>query len=422
MSRYSVVFLLIFFFFAGCATKTPNVKKQIIKSYKYENRYILYGSMLAQEGDYKQARKYFYLLYEHTKRIEYLKEAIELSIKIKDFDRAEMYIKEGLKDYPDDIKLQKENIKYLLYKKKYKESEKLTLKLLKNNKSEKNYEFAGFVFLTMKNYNLALKFFERAYSINYNENILSVISDILYKYLNRKKDAIAYLETHIRLIGCSEKICHQLLAIYGQDNDINGLISVYERLYKKTKNPETANKIVELLMYQGDRQGAIRFLKYSDHDEKLLLNVYLSMQDFKNAYNVAKKLYIKTNNLNYLGKMAIYEFESAKVKNKKLAESVSHKFEKVIKKIKNPLYLNYYGYLLIDYDINIKKGIRLVKESLKKDPNSPYYLDSLAWGYYKLGLCKKAEKIIDKVYQMSQDSEVREHYNKIKKCIKKEKK
>jgi len=60
---------------------------------------------------------------------------------------------------------------------------------------------------------------------------------------------------------------------------------------------------------------------------------------------------------------------------------------------------------------------------LKIEPKSAFYLDSLAWGYYKLGNCKEAYKIIKKVTKLEggDDKEVVSHFKKIKKCMKKHK-
>ncbi len=418
MYRYSIaIVLLSVFLFTGCSIKTPQIHESIIKSYKYENKYLLFALMYEQQSDYNLAREYYLKLYKHTRKIDYLKKLMSVTIKAKEFNRLKDYIDLGIKDYPKNEMLKRAYIRYLLFKKDYQRSKKLTFGLVESDKNVRNYEFAGAVFLSLKKYNLALKYFERAYGMSYNENILSSIADILYLYLNKKDEAIAYLETHIRIKGCSRKICYKLLDIYGREKDINGLISVYKRLYFHTKDKKFAKKVVELLMYQGEKKEAIRFLKKSDYDDRLLIDIYISMKDFKNAYKVAKLLYVKDPSPSILGKIAIYQYESAKIKDKKLILSVSKKFEKVVKVIKDPLYLNYYGYLLIDYNLNIKKGIKLVKEALKQDPNSPYYLDSLAWGYYKLGFCKKAKKIMSKVLTMTQDSEVKKHENFIDKCI-----
>jgi tetratricopeptide (TPR) repeat protein len=407
-------------FFGGCSLKSPHIEKSVVKRYKDEDKYILFALLFQQQQNYKKAREYYIKLYEHTKKLEYLKEIIALSATLKDYSTLGKYIEKGLKEYPESQYLKRAQIQYYLYKKDYKKAKELTLKLAEKYKTEKNYELAGYVFLSMKEYSLALKFFERAYGISFNEDILNNIADILYSYLNRKDDAIAYLETHVRLRGCSKKICYKLLDIYAKEKDINGLLTVYKRLYEYTKKPEYAKKIAELYMYQGEKDKAISFLKKCDCQKEMLMEIYLSQKDFSDAYKVAKELYEETKDPKYLGKMAIYEYEGAKVKDKNLILSVADKFEKAIKEVRDPMYLNYYGYLLIDYDIDVPKGIKLVKEALKADPDSPYYLDSLAWGYYKLGRCKEAEKIMQKVLKMSQDKEVVEHMEKIKKCLKEE--
>ncbi len=61
--------------------------------------------------------------------------------------------------------------------------------------------------------------------------------------------------------------------------------------------------------------------------------------------------------------------------------------------------LNYLGYLYIDKNIDIKKGINLVKKALKINNSNPYYLDSLGWGYYNLGEYKKAEIYLKKAIE-----------------------
>ncbi|MGI7363814.1 ATP-dependent nuclease subunit B, partial [Campylobacter jejuni] len=57
----------------------------------------------------------------------------------------------------------------------------------------------------------------------------------------------------------------------------------------------------------------------------------------------------------------------------------------------------------------------------KKEPQNLYYLDSLAWGYYKQGDCKKAWEILkqtleDKEFANSDESKA--HAKAIKACIK----
>ena len=95
-----------------------------------------------------------------------------------------------------------------------------------------------------------------------------------------------------------------------------------------------------------------------------------------------------------------------------------HKFEEVTAILNDSVYLNYYGYLLIDHTIDVKKGIALVERALKLEPDSPYYLDSLAWGYYKLGECQKAYDIMKDFDESISEPEVLSHINAIKQCLK----
>jgi len=53
--------------------------------------------------------------------------------------------------------------------------------------------------------------------------------------LGRKKDAIAQLETHSRMHGCSKMICKRLIGFYSNENNIEGLLSVYLRIYELEK-------------------------------------------------------------------------------------------------------------------------------------------------------------------------------------------
>ena len=64
-----------------------------------------------------------------------------------------------------------------------------------------------------------------------------------------------------------------------------------------------------------------------------------------------------------------------------------------------------------------------IDDVLKLQPNSGYYLDSKAWGYYKLGNCKKAKVIMNHVLKLEggTDEEVKEHVQKIEQCLQKKK-
>jgi tetratricopeptide (TPR) repeat protein len=117
--------------------------------------------------------------------------------------------------------------------------------------------------------------------------------------------------------------------------------------------------------------------------------------------------------------MSLYEASPDKNDKAMLAEVVK-RFEIAMEKgIENTIYLNYYGYTLIDKDIDIEKGMKIIEKALIEQPDNSYYLDSLAWGNYKLGACKKALKLMKRVVEIEglKEEEIRNHWNAIRqKC------
>lgn len=422
MSRYiRIVIFSTVLILSGCAIK-DGANQNVIgkKSFEAEDYMILSALENQKEGNAKTAIEIYKALYEKSGKVNYLIEAVKLSFIVNNSVQTKELLDMALQKAPKNKELRRILIGHFIRSENYAAAQKEILSLLEEDKSVRNLKIAGTINFQMKSYDLALKYFESAYNKEIDEGVLLNIVDIMYNYLNRKDDAIAFLETHIRMQRCEVNSCFKLIEIYGKEKNVDGIISTYKRLYDRFGHDEYAKKVVELLIYKKDKQGAIEFLDTSGYNQEMLLDIYVSSSDFTGALKVAKRLYKETSKVDYLGKMAIYEYEANKDKiDKKILESVSQKFEQVIYKVHNPLYLNYYGYLLIDYDMDIDKGIELVKSALLKEPNSPFYLDSLAWGYYKLGKCQEAKEIMDELIKNTDEQEVLMHYEEIKKCLKK---
>jgi lipopolysaccharide biosynthesis regulator YciM len=322
---------------------------------------------------------------------------------------------------PKDLKLFRVKVFALLGLKEYEKALKLAMELVKGTKEVDDYILVAEIYVEQKNYDMAVKYLESAYRQDYNETLLDKLALILYIKLDRKKDAIAYLETHSRINGCSEKICKRLLTFYSNQNDVDGILSIYLRLYEMKKSDELAKRIIQVYNYKKDYIQLMSFLERTSSDDEVLLQIYINFKNYKKASKLAQKLYDEGGDVGKLGQSAIFEYESSEDKNdKKMQQRVIKKLKKVVKEQKIPLYLNYLGYLLIDHSIDVKAGISYVKEALEIDENSAFYLDSLAWGYYKLGKCQKASQIINKANKLEggDDPEVLEHIKIINRCKK----
>ncbi|WP_415398016.1 tetratricopeptide repeat protein [Sulfurimonas sp. CS5] len=410
--------LFLILLFSGCVSKTESLKPNE-KAFAQEDTYILFALRAQELKDYDSASSIFNTLYEKSAKNEYLYKSLQNDLAANKNADVVSKVNRETDGKIEDFKLIRLKIVALIGDQKYEEARVLSIKLVEKSKDVNDYVLVSEIYVKQKKYDTALKYLESAYTKDYNEKILDRMSIILYVNLQRNKEAIAQLETHARMHGCSQIICTRLIGFYSNENNIDGLLSVYLRMYELEKSDDISKKIVQIYAYKKEYIKLMSFLQKSGSDDELLFQVYINAKKYKQASKLAKELYHETGDINYLGQSAIFEYESHKNKaDKKMQDSVIKNLKKVVNIEKKPLYLNYLGYLLIDHSIDIKGGMGYIREALIIEPNSAFYLDSLAWGYYKLGKCEKAYKIISKAKKLEggDDPEVLKHLKTIKKC------
>ncbi len=421
MVKY-VLFLALSLLLVSC--KDLSSLKPSQKAFDREDSYILFALRAEELKDYVAASELFTILYEKSLKQEYLYRSLQNDLLAKKYIKLIKRVDTHLEDSPQNPVLQRLKVVSLFDLNRLDEATTLSISLAKMTKNPNDYILASDVYSKRQEYDTALKYLESAYTKEYNEKILDRMSIILYVNLNRKKEAIAQLETHSRMLGCSERICMRLIGFYSNENNVGGLLSTYLRLYESKKNEEVAKKIVQIYSYKKDYLALMDFLEHSSVDDEVLLQLYTASKNYDKAYALSQKLYERTSKIDYLGRSAIYEYESAKDKNKKeLLQRVVEKLKKVILEDQGPVYLNYLGYILIDHEIDVKIGMDYIERVLKMQPSSSYYLDSKAWGYYKLGECEKAHKLMQRVVKLEggNDPEVLLHMKKIENCLKNKK-
>lgn len=423
MFKIAVLFFLSLLLLS-CGFKGTNPPQANEKAFAQEDIYILQALYAQEQQNNVQASEIFNLLYEKSAKKEYLYRSLESDLDANNPQKLINRVDVHLLEDREDSTLLRLKILALVELERLAEAKNLCDLLVKKTQKPNDYILMSDILVKRQEFDLALKYLESAYTKEYNEEILDKMSIILYVNLGKPKDAIAYLETHTRVHGKSKIILMRLIGFYSDQNNIDGLLQSYKRFYKIAPDAQIAKKIIQIYAYKRDYLRLMDFLEDSGADDEQLLSLYVSSRNYKKAYPLAQKLYSESGNVSYLGQSAIYEYESAKNKNKsELLERVVQKLERVIAKERSAMYLNYLGYLLIDHELDIVKGMEYIQEVLEIEPNSAYYLDSLAWGYYKLGECKKAQKIIQKVLKLKggDNPEVLEHAQAIKKCLKNKK-
>lgn len=416
-------FLLIAvaFFLVSCVSSEPKVLKSHEKAFADEDTYILFALRAEQIKDHRSASDLFNILYEKSNRKEYVYRSLENDLIAKNNEKLIKRVDALSLNGGYDPILTRLKVVALFELNRLDEARDLSVDLAHKTQLPNDYLLTSDIYVKRQEYDLAVRYLESAYAKENNENILDKMSIVLYVNLGRKTEAIAHLETHSRMLGCSEVVCTRLIGFYSNENNIDGLLSTYLRLYELNKKPEVATKIIQIYSYKQDYVRLTEFLENSNSDDEVLLQLYSSSKNYEKAYPLADKLYAKTSDINYLGQSAIFEYENAQDKSSKvLLKSVVSKLEKVTKKDSQAIYLNYLGYILIDHDMDIKRGMAYIDKVLKEQPNSAFYLDSKAWGYYKLGKCDKAKELMNRVVKLDggDDPEVLFHVKKIDKCIK----
>lgn len=389
----------------------------IIKAIFAENR-----------GDYRESSRLFLTLFEMTHKEEYIKKACEDAIEEK--GKPSEALLNSVSDYLLSSKVK--DREYLarelsvLYFKADNEKKalKIAQKYLSNSKDKKSLLYLALIYDFAKEYEKEYEIFRKAYELSHSSKILLKEARILYKKLNRKDEAKELLESYIKMNkDIPVAVYLTLIDAYLKEKSVDNALRIYEKLYEKEPKRYILKRIINLYIYNKDIKGAERFLeRHLKNNEDILYDIYKLEKNIPKAIEFVKERYRATHNPKWLAEEAMLRYEGARRKGKittNFLKEYSALFNKAIESgANNSLYLNYYGYTLIDHDLDIKKGLELVKRALKQKPNSFFYLDSLAWGLYKEGKCKEAQKIMEKVKKLGglKEKEIKEHYEKIKEC------
>ncbi|WP_245609220.1 tetratricopeptide repeat protein [Sulfurovum lithotrophicum] len=383
---------------------------------------IIQGLLFEEYRAYDLSREVFKTLYDRTGEKAYLFREVASSLMGKIYiDESIKRLKRWDEAHPDTLEARRLFIPLYLTANRAKEAKQEADILLEHSTKPADLDLAANPYLYTGNFKKAVSLLEKVYKETSNENVLLRMSSIMDAYTGEREKAIQLLETHRRMnILTSNKVYFKLLDLYVKDNDVNGIISTYKALYEKDKEDKYLKKVIDAYAYKGDIDGAIAYLEKVKDGDYILYELYKQKKLFDKAFLLTDKLYKEQKDPKWLAEKGILLFEKSKNKNdKKMINDVVGYFEKAIDMgVDDSIYLNYYGYTLIDKDIDVKKGIKIIEDALLQQPDNTYYLDSLAWGYYKEHRCSEAYDLMKKVVDKEglKETEIAEHWNTIQKC------
>ncbi len=416
MSRNRIALtLLIAFSFATVASYA----KEIMKTSEDELiiRGLLYEEYKAYENSYQVFRK----LFDDTGAGVYLfKEATSALMSKNHIQESITRLKTWDKTHPDEIEVRRLLIPLYLTAKQVKNAKKEAEYLLERSKKPMDLDLASNSFLYAGEFDRALELLTKIYETVPQEEVLLRMVELMDEFTNERKKAIQLLEAHRRMNIVSNDVYVKLLMLYQKEKDINGILETYKALYAQSEEEQYLLKIIDAYVYKKDIDGAISFLEKNTKRTDILYELHKAKKNFSQALILLDKLYEEDKNPIWLAEKGVLLFENSEDKNDKkmIAQVVSNLERAIALGVDDSIYLNYYGYTLIDKEVDINKGMKIIEDALVQQPENTYYLDSLAWGYYKKHECTKARKLMKRVVEEEglREAEIVEHWNAIRKC------
>jgi len=386
-----------------------------------ENRLIIEGVFYEEHHDFELSRLSYATLYDRTSARVYLFREVTVSILGK------THLQESIQrltlwasHHPDSLETPRLLIPLYLSTQQLDEAKAEAKWLLGRSKQVIDLELASNPFLYAGEFTQALKLLERIYTQTSNEKILLRMATIMEEFTQEQERAIRLLETHRLMNYASDELYTRLLRLYAKVNSAEGLLRIYTVLYEERHATQYLTKILDVYAYQKDISGAIAFLEKHQVAKRTLYQLYKRQRLFDKAYALIDELYAEEGDARWIAEKGILLFEKAEDKaSYALIRQVLFYFEKAIGLgVDDSVYLNYYGYTLIDREIDIPKGIAILQDALRQQPENTYYLDSLAWGYYKTKQCQKAYELMERVVaeEGTDQPEILNHWDAIQKC------
>lgn len=407
--------LFIVFSFGTAASYAKELMK--ISEDELIIRGLLYDEYKAYENSYQVYKRLYddtgaeiYLFKEATSALMSRNHILESITRLKTWDEV----------HPDRLEVRRLLIPLYLTIRQVKNATIEAEHLLEQSIEPMDLDLASNSFLYAGKFKRALELLSRVYETVPREEILLRMTDIMDEFTGERKKAIQLLETHRRMNIVSHDVYVKLLLLYQKEKDIDGILETYKALYIQDNDEQYLRKIIDAYVYKRDLDGAIVFLETDQSRNDILYELYKTKRYFSKALALVDKLYNEDKDSKWIAEKGVLLFENSEDKNdKKMIEDVISHFEKAIALGNDDsIYLNYYGYTLIDKEVNVKKGINVIENALIQQPDNMYYLDSLAWGYYKERDCDKAYKMMKRVVDEEglEEPEIIEHWDAIKQC------
>ncbi|OPX27836.1 MAG: hypothetical protein B1H07_00100 [Campylobacteraceae bacterium 4484_166] len=388
------------------------------------NRLYIIALELRKNNYLQESLDIFNILFEQNKNWTYLSNILDINFLLKDHNKVINMFHLYKERFHDKQMLYHFYILALYSTNQLQKAKDEQYKLLSHYDTAQNNFYMADILSGLGEFYKAKLYFEKSLSIKKDNTVLMQYSSLLYFKLNQKEKAITVVEDYMKETTYDTKLNFHIIKLANLQNNRTKILQRVKKSYIFFKqNHKTYDSIDNItvkilsILNKNDIENLIKFFEENKIDSGALVSLYLKQNRSQEAFEISTKLYKDTKDIKYLAILTMIEYDKAKEKNKILDKTIKN-FEKVLKEQSSSYYLNFLGYLLVDHDIDIKKGANLISKAVIKNPTNIAYLDSLAWAYYKQNLCKKAKDVMHKIYKLEKitNETIIDHNEKIRNC------
>jgi len=413
---YIVLFLLLF-------GQESSALSQTQKPDMSESMQVMRGVLYENAKAYTRAYEQFLQLYEKSYNEVYLHRAGVMLLKSgKDFHPFLARIRPYWRMRQMGYDLEKLYLWLLLKSQAYDEAREVVDDFRTKIQSEADVEIVVNAYLYLDAYDEAYRLLKDFYAKEGKASYLRLMLLVLARESGHEEESLQLLETHYRLHGFEdERLFKALVEASLKQGKLSRVIELYRKRYLQNHHKDDLEAFVGYSLLAHQVKESIAFVEKEAKQSTLLYTLYEIDKQYKRVEAYMLQRYKETSNAEWLVKKAMVQYHAleGKREDKEALESIFTTLEKAYALgQRGGAFVNFYGYLLIDFNRDIPKGIALVKEALKKEPQNAFYLDSLAWGLYGLKKCQEAQEVMQRVKALIglDDPEIRYHFEEIQKC------
>lgn len=209
------------------------------------------------------------------------------------------------------------------------------------------------------------------------------------------------LISYLRESGKKEEALQAIRSVRKEFSDEYSLMRTEASILTEMGRVEEGVALIRGLM---DKKNAVPSAYYDDFSNYIFISsLYAQAKRPKEAIGTAQRAFGVAQN-EERRQIASLSLATAQYQSGNYLQA-EQTLRGILKKTpNNPMALNNLGYFLLERNANIEEAVNLIERAVRIDPTNSSYLDSLGWGYYKMGKLAEAERYLKEAIRYNSSS------------------